>query len=48
MIYFYFEELGQGQYQTTGSNKADVSLGLEGSEAIILTGRVLAREHFRH
>lgn len=42
MIYFYFEELGQGQYGTTGSNKADASRGLEGSEAIAQEG------HFRH
>lgn len=48
MIYFYFEELGQGQYRTTESNKADVSRGLEGSKAIIQMPRAVGQEHFRH
>lgn len=35
MIYFYFEELGQGQYPTTGSSKANVGHGLEEHAALI-------------
>lgn len=44
MIYFYFEELGQGQYPTTGSSKANVGHGLEERAAVIQTRRVHSSE----
>lgn len=39
MIYFYFEEVGQGQCPTTASSEANVGQGLEERAAVIQTRR---------